>query len=190
MRTILLAASFTLFATAAAAQAPAPATPTPDAVAQVYRCAETTDDAQRLACYDAAVGRLRTAQQTGEVTVIDRASVAEVERDSFGFSLPSLSRLLPFGGRDAPQTSAQQSSGAAPQEIRPDEQEFSVQRVIDNGSGRNTFVMTNGQVWTQIEARRSRVRNGDAVTIRRAVLGSFVLVPQRGGEALRVHRQE
>jgi len=187
VRTILLAAGFALVAAAAFAQTPA--APTPDAVSQVYRCAEVTDDAQRLACYDSAVGRLRTAQQSGDVTVIDRAGVAEVERDSFGFSLPSLARLLPFGGRDAPQ-GAQQPGAAAPEPIRPDEQEFSVERVIDNGSGRNTFVMTNGQIWTQTEARRSRVRNGDTVTIRRAALGSFVLIPQRGGEALRVRRQE
>lgn len=180
MRTILLAAAFAAAAiTAAVAQTPAPTAPTPDAVQQVYRCADTTDDAQRLACYDAAVGQLRSAQQTGELAVIDRAGAAVVDRESFGFSLPNLARLLPFGG-DRDESSAEQ----------PQEQTFTIERIVE-GRERNTFVMSNGQIWVQSETRSARhVRVGHHVTIRRAAMGSFMLVPERGGAGLRVRRQE
>ncbi len=178
MRTILLAAGFALFAAAAAAQTPAPAAPTPDAVAQVYRCAETAGDAPRLACYDAAVGRLRTAQQSGEVAVIDRAGAAVVERESFGFALPNLSRFLPFGGGD---NRAEDN----------DQQAFTVERIVEGNTGRVSFIMTNGQIWAQSETRSARhVRVGHHVTIRRAAMSSFMLVPERGGAGLRVRRQE
>jgi hypothetical protein len=56
---------------------------------QVYACAEKTPDAVRLACYDQAVSALRTAQAQGEVTAIDKGQARQIERESFGFNLPS-----------------------------------------------------------------------------------------------------
>ena len=65
----------------------------------VYACAGIGTDAERLACYDAAVGRLKAAEDAGEVTTITRSEVEKVKRDSFGFSIPSLPSLaLKKGG--------------------------------------------------------------------------------------------
>lgn len=65
----------------------------------IYACAETEDAAERLACYDAAVGTLQQAEARGEVTTISRSEVEAVERDAFGFNLPTLPRLKGlFGG--------------------------------------------------------------------------------------------
>ena len=66
----------------------------------IYACATIQDSAQRLACYDTAVGGLRAAQASGDVVAIDRDDLEEVQRDGFGFELPSLRRLRGlFGGK-------------------------------------------------------------------------------------------
>lgn len=149
--------------------------PTPQAITDVYACAQIQDDAQRLQCYDGAVGRLRQAESQGQVVAVDRSQAAEIERDSFGFHLPSLSRLLPnLEGGD--------------REI--DNVQMTVASVSANPLGYHTFVMQNGQVWVQVEPDSARnVRAGDTVTIQRAALGSFRLISSRGGAGHRVRRQ-
>jgi hypothetical protein len=173
MRTLLVTAvAFGALATVAHAQTPAP---TPQALTDVYSCAQIQDDAQRLQCYDGAVGRLRQAETQGQVVAVDRARAQEIERDSFGFHLPSLSRLLPNieGGQDV-----------------IDNIEMTVARVRVSPTGYHTFEMENGQTWTQVEPENARnVRAGDVVTIRRAALGSFRLISSRGGAGHRVRRQ-
>jgi len=155
----------------ALAQTPAP---TPQVLTDVYACAQIQDDAQRLACYDGAVGRLRQAETQGQVVAVDREQAREIERDSFGFHLPSLSRLLPnLEGSD--------------REI--DDVQMTVASVRVSPTGYHTFEMDNGQIWTQVEPQGARnVRAGDVVTIQRAALGSFRLISSRGGAGHRVRR--
>ncbi len=148
-------------------------TPATTPLSQIYACADQTDDAARLQCYDQAAAQLRAAEQTGQVLAVDREQVAALERESFGFQLPSLSSMLPnFNG--------------APQQI--ERVETQVERVLSLADGRHTFVLANGQSWTQIEPRSvSNVRAGDSIAIRRAALGSFMLSPEHGA-AHRVRR--
>ncbi len=162
---------------AGAEAASAQPAPTPEALANVYACAQTQADAARLACYDEAVGRLRQAETQGQIVAVDRAQVASIERESFGFTLPSLASLIPrFGGGEA--------------QAGPDGIEMEVARIIERPTGRLSFVMADGQIWTQVEAQRARnVRAGDTVTVRRAALGSFVLLPPSGAAAQRVRRE-
>jgi hypothetical protein len=150
-------------------------TATPQALTDVYACAQVQDDAQRLQCYDGAVGRLRQAESTGQVVAVDSAQAREIERDSFGFHLPSLSRLLPnLDGGNREIESVQ----------------MTVVGVQANPLGYHTFEMENGQLWKQLEPQRARnVRPGDVVTIERAALGSFRLVSSRGGAGHRVRRE-
>jgi hypothetical protein len=147
----------------------------PQAMTDVYACAQIQDDAQRLACFDRTVGALQQAQTQGQVVAVDRAQAAEIERDSFGFNLPSLGRLLPdLDGGD--------------NEI--DDIQMTVARVSERNYGYHAFVMEDGQVWVQIEPDNARnVRAGDVVTIRRASLGSYRLVSPRGGQGHRVRRE-
>ena len=165
---------FALFAPVAAAQTP----PRPGAgvLDQVYACAAVSVEAERLACYDQAVGRLRQAQTSGEVVAVDRAQAEEIERDAFGFSLPSLPRL--FGReRDAEPTFS--------------ELQLEIARVEHRTNQPARFTMSNGQVWTQIGTEGVRhVRTGGAVRIRRAALGSFLMSVEAGGAAIRVRRTQ
>jgi hypothetical protein len=147
--------------------------PTPEALSGVYACAGIQTDAERLACYDAAVGRMRQAETEGQFVAVERAQVETMRRESFGFSLPSVGNL--FGGRGGDELTRV---------------ELEIARVIGLADGRHIFVMTDGQRWVQIEPRRtSNVRPGDTVTVRRAALGSFMLVSERGGAAHRVRRE-
>jgi len=51
--------------------------------------------------------------------------------------------------------------------------------------------MSNGQVWVQIDDENARnAREGGAVTIRRASMGSYLMSVEAGGPAIRVRRQE
>lgn len=184
MRTVsfVAAASALLFASPAAAQTP-PSPPTAGVVDQVLNCASVTADAERLACYDAAVGRMRTAQQSGDLAVIDRAGAAVVQRESFGFSLPNLARILPFGRGDGDRPSAE------PERIA--EQTFVLARISQRTSTQRVFFTENGQTWVQIDQENTRlIRQGDTVTIRRGAVGSYLLIGARGGPAIRVRREE
>jgi hypothetical protein len=173
MRTFLITAvAVAALAPTALAQTPAA---TPQALTDVYACAQVQDDAQRLQCYDGAVGRLRQAETQGQVVAVDRAQAQELERDSFGFHLPSLSRLVPnLEGGD--------------REI--DDVQMTVTRIRVSPHGYHTWEMENGQIWEQIEPEAARnVRVGDTVTIERAALGSFRLISSRGGAGHRVRRR-
>ncbi len=151
-------------------------TATPAALERVYACAATASEAERLACYDSAVAALRGAQSSGEVVAIDRGNVERLQRDSFGFNVPSIANLLPRIGHDD-------------NVVR--RVEMTVTRVSVGPSGRSTFYMSDGSVWTQVNADRVRnVRQGDTVTVERASLGSFLLSSPRGGMGHRIRRAE
>lgn len=63
-----------------------------DPIDAILVCQRIADEASRLACFDAAAGRLSEERQNGLVGIY-REDVEAVERDSFGFDLPSMPRL-------------------------------------------------------------------------------------------------
>ncbi len=171
----LVAALLFLPVTAAQAQTPAPDVQ-PESLTRVYACSQISDDAQRLQCFDTAVSQLRQADAQGEFTAVDRRRVEEIRRESFGFSLPSVASLIPrIGGGE-----------------RAEEQEsiqVRIAQITTRADGYRIFIMEDGQRWRQLERRHLTFRVGDQVTIRRASLGSFMLVPEGNGGAHRVHRE-
>jgi hypothetical protein len=53
-------------------------------------CRSLAESSARLACFDAAAARLLSAEQSGEVVVVDRTQARAARRQAFGFSMPSL----------------------------------------------------------------------------------------------------
>lgn len=158
-----------LFALALVQFAPAAAQERAGLREGIIACRSVAQPEQRLACYDALPAG---ARDEASVT-IDRRSVEALERDGFGFNLPSLAGLFPSLGSE-----------------RLSNVELTIDRVIDRGDGAHVFIMTNGQRWRQIEALpATNVRAGDVVRVRRGALGSFVLVSSRGGAPHRVLRE-
>lgn len=179
MRFLLLAVSAFMFAPpvwAAEPVAPEPVAP----VSDVYACASIATDAERLACYDTAVGRLKAAEQAGEVTIVDPVKVRQLEKEAFGFSIPSLPRLaLPKLGDPT----------ALGDEPGVEEMTFTIERV--RPGDKSAFVMTNGQVWKNIDtAKAMQFKAGKTVLIRRASMGSFLMKLDGGTTSIRVKREE
>jgi hypothetical protein len=50
-----------------------------------------------------------------------------------------------------------------------------VTQVVDDGLGHATLVLDNGQTWTVMDTG-ARLAVGDVVSIRRAALGSFLMM--------------
>lgn len=184
MRRFTLASATTLLVFALAGPASAqPAPPqAPEVVAKVYACAEIADPAARLACFDAAVGAMKSAQTQGQFAAVDAAGVRQIEREAFGFSLPSLPRL------GLPGFSLRRDDDAGAE--RTAEMGMTIART-GRFDGRPSFVMDNGQVWVTIGSETNRLaRAGGKVTIKRASMGSYLMSVDAGGTSLRVRRAE
>ena len=188
MRIVLASLAFIVLAGPVAAQQQTqPANP--GVLDQVYSCRNIADEAQRLACYDGAVGRLQEAQNTGNLVAVDRGQAQEMDREAFGFSLPSLSRIFGGGGGGGGANSS--ASASTPQFERVDNIQMEVASVTHRRNLPAVFRMTNGQVWIQIDDEVARnVREGGQVTIQRASMGSYLMRVEAGGPAIRVRRQQ
>ena len=144
---------------------------------RLVACRNVADNAARLACYDSATAAVDTAQQQGELVVIDRAAVNETRRELFGFDLPTLPRLFANGG----------GNGAA---AELNSIETTLESASRNGEGRWVFRLADGGVWRQIDSEPVRFQNraGQEVHVRKASLGSFMMTIG-GSRAVRVRRQ-
>ncbi len=171
----LLLVLFLAFAAPPAYAQDAAPTTSESVLSELYGCLDVADDAQRLACSDGAIARLRRAENEGHIVAFNRQQVTTIERESFGFTLPNLGAMIwgrGEGGRE-----------------QVEDIELEVARVEER-TGRLSYVMSNGQTWVQVEALQTRnVRAGDTVTVRRGALGTFLLISERGGQAQRVRRQ-
>jgi len=138
----------------------------------VYACTSVAEDADRLACYDAAVGRLQEAEAAGDVTTVTRKEVEQVRQDSFGFSIPSLPSLM-IGKAGADENS-------------PNEVTLPV-KAIGYTQGNLVVTLENGQVWRQTDSKRVRNRDQSEARIYEAAFGSYKMKLD-GGLAFRVER--
>jgi len=176
MRAIFAAPAFLLLTPIAFADDAA--TASTDAV---YACASLSADAERLACYDDAVRRLKDAEEAGEVTTVTRTEVEQVQKEAFGFSLPSLPKLaMPRFGNG----SGEANDGTL------DSLTIAVTSIKSRKIGGITVTLENGQVWQQTDTRKvsySKRRGVKEATVKRASFGSF-MIKLDGGVAFRAKR--
>ncbi len=159
-------------ALSAAAAAPKPAPTNAPVVQAVVDCRKIEDGAQRLACYDAAVEALTSAQRSGDLVTLDRKQRQAVRKQAFGFTLPTLA-MFDTGEKEVDridETLASASEGA---------------------EGKWIFRMQDGAVWRQIddEFLSRRPHPGSTIVIRKAMLGSYMLSVD-GQPGVRAHRDE
>lgn len=140
---------------------------------QLAACRAITDGAARLNCYDAAAAAVDSAQRQGELVVIDRAQAEGTRRQLFGFDAAALPRL--FGGGEAADIQAIETT---------------LESATQGYDGRWVFRLADGGVWRQVDTERVRFQNrpGQAVGVRKAALGSF-LMTVGDSRAVRVRRQ-
>ncbi len=148
----------------------------------VYACASISEDSARLACFDAAVAELRSKEQSGQIQTIDVAQIKEIEKEAFGFSMPSLPALF---------NRSSSSAKSAPQAESIEEISASVKSArIQGVTGRAIVVLENGQTWEQIDTTKlnaMNLRKAKEATVRKAALGSFMMKVD-GNKAFRVKR--
>lgn len=147
-----------LFALPASAQQAPPPSPLIGALAA---CRGLTDDAARLACYDKASEALTGAAARGDIAVVDRDQVRKVRRSLFGFAVPK----FPFFDR-------KDDKDDEPKEITTTVQGFG-----GAGNGRFRVVLADSYgTWETTESAPLRdPKNGDKVTIKSGVMGSYFM---------------
>jgi hypothetical protein len=183
----VFAAAVIALPVAVAAQDPAPAAlqaaadRAPDQLDAVIRCRAIADGAERLRCFDAAVGRLADATERHDIVVVDRAQVRETRRRLFGFSLP---RIRLFGGGGDHDDNAGEAEEV--RELR------GVVASATSGRGRSArwvITLEDGGTWTQVDDRPLAIwpERGTAVVIRRGIVGNYMM-EVAGQPAIRVRR--
>ena len=189
-----IAISLALFAAGTAARAADPR----------HYCADITDDASRLACYDQAFGSPAKSGAPGAASaqpspVAGNGVVAPPSSPSAASSAPGAAVATSAAVASASPTTAAPVAVApeytplekfgfhgdppqpksAPQRAVPAELN-SITSVIESVAkrplGQLSVTLENGQVWTQTEAEAVRLKAGDTVTIKKASLGSYKLV--------------
>lgn len=147
----------------------------------IYACASIAENAARLACFDEAVGTLRTKEEAGLVQTIDVGQIETIEKEAFGFSMPSLPGLF------SRSSSSEKKVGR--EEI--DEITVAVKSArIQGVTGRAIVTLENDQTWEQIDTTRilaTSLRKAKVVRVRKAAMGSFMMTLD-GGRSFRVKR--
>lgn len=157
-----------LLALAAAAPALAAEPPAPGLTAgaraaafdALLACRTVADGAGRLACYDAAAGKMGEAEKSGDIVVVDRAQAEATRREAFGFNIPALS-IFDRGDRSQPLDAM--SAVVAQARQGPD--------------GKWLVELEGGAAWQQTDANflSKKPKPGSKAEIRKAPVGGFYL---------------
>lgn len=142
------------------------------------RCAALDDDRARLACYDSIFGRpaapapvdapagaapAAAGAVAGTVAAAPAAATATNPEADFGLTEAAKRAREPEESR----------------ERFPESISGTVAKVARQPAGELVLTLENGQVWTQVQVdARARVAVGDTVTIKKAALGSHLLVTE------------
>ncbi|RPF71592.1 hypothetical protein [Aurantiacibacter spongiae] len=126
------------------------------------RCAAMADDVQRLACFDATYARNRAEVAEAQERAAERA------REEFGF-------------RPSEDTSRAKEEAAVT---------ATVAEVLTDSRRNNVIVLSNGQLWREINGStmRNRVRDGWVATITRHWSGAYEMRFDGRSGYLRVSR--
>lgn len=132
-----------------------------DYLDQLRACQQITDTAQRLACYDTKVAAMISANEAGDVRIVDREDVRRTRRQLFGFKVPDLD-ILEGDEKDRDTTDLFETGITSARQIKP-------------GSWR--FTTKEGAVWEINNAPRrlSEINPGDTAVFKKAALGTYFI---------------
>lgn len=139
--------------------------PTPDYMGDLKACRAITDDRERLACYDAKIGSMVTANDAGDVRIVDREDVRRTKRQLFGFSVPNVGVLA---GDDKDEDG--DGNGGKDELFSTS---IASARALPNGGWR--FTTAEGAIWeiNNPPRRLAPIKPGDAVEFKKASLGYY-----------------
>ena len=165
-----------------------------DQVTKLYKCRAIGDDQKRLICYDKAALELETASQKGEIITITKKEVETMEKESFGFNLPSLPKLSAIFG-----TSKSKDKSAIEKKLKKKTKALENKSLIAPiqsvriYNGRHTrFYLKNGQIWEQISGTKLNLRirkdRPASVHIFKGAMGGYRLRVNNKGKMIKVRR--
>jgi hypothetical protein len=157
----VLASGLACAVAAAAAQAAAPVVrDVAPALKALLDCRGIAEADRRLACYDAAVDSITTAEKKGDVIIVDRQQAQAARRQAFGLDLSALSI---FDRDDKPE--------------QVDRIAGEVTKAVRGSDGRWILTLADGAVWRQADDRDlpSPPKPGSKVEIRKAAVGSYLM---------------
>jgi hypothetical protein len=155
----------------AAAAFPAPAIGAEDApkdsayIVALKACQKTADDAARLACFDRAVASVISANDEGDLRVVDREAVRQTRRKLFGFSLPDFGI---FGGHDDKDEQEAQEAQIL---------QTTIARVRPTDTAGWVITTAEGAVWQMdnVPARLLTPKVGQQLEIRAGALSAYFI---------------
>lgn len=155
-----------LLSVAVLGAAPAAAQTMPELLA----CARIARDADRLACFDAAVAKSSAeARRISEARAAESARIAKEEAAAAAAAAAATAAAQQQAKREA-----FGKVGPDPDDVQ--EVETQLSEVLTNASGLGVFVLANGQMWRQVDTvALPRWKEGDAVKLTRGSLGGFRL---------------
>ena len=144
-----------------------PALPAPGSTAaDLARCVKIVAEQARLACYDALAGRTADPAAALAATGIDAIS----QTPATAPAPVNTADPANFGLTEAQLHSTPQGPASIKAQVA---------KIIEGrpGGSRGSIVLDNGQTWNFIDPEQDRhLRPGDPVTIKRAALGSFMMM--------------
>jgi hypothetical protein len=146
-------------------------------------CVGIEDAQERLACYDRAYGRNVVSKTTATAAPAAAATAARAAPAPAAPKDPVAEFGLTEAAKQAKDPAKAAAAAAAPTSVTA-----KVISIRFKKYGEFVVTLDNGQVWEQNEPMPSAiVRVGDAVTVKKAVLGSYTLVTA-ARVATKVHR--
>jgi hypothetical protein len=161
--------------------AASPAVASAEATADIIACAAIARDAERLACYDAAVAdtspaaraaaeaRTRESARIAAADAAIAAAAAKARAEADAVAVAAAQREA-FGA---------EAVASRPDRFKPDagqlqQVETGITEMLTNVSGLGVFLLENGQLWRQADTvGLPNVRPGDRVRLSRASLGGY-----------------
>jgi len=169
-----------LFLTALVA-GPARADATRDALTEIAKCADIAVSSERLKCFDAAVPRAKSALAAPAEKPAEKSLL-----EWFGFARPQKKPVAK--PEDFGKPTPEPGPGEEITEITATALEFA-----KNPRGKSVFILDNGQVWRQLDADSTVVRDPAPgttmkVTIETGSLGSYNLTIEGRNGLIKVSR--
>lgn len=140
-------------------------------------CRPIEDVEERLKCYDDVVDSRHRAESSDRVAASPPPAPAEVQE------VPDAQSL--FGTNDAKARQIVETTLAIEQ---IEQIEAIVSDVRESAAEKLIVTLDNGQIWRQLDSKTLQLKSGEAVIIRKASLGSFLLEKATGSRSIRVKR--
>lgn len=153
--------------------------------ADLMTCITIARDADRLACYDAAVAQVspqakalseQRAKETAriaaeEAAAAEAAAKAKAEADA---AARAAQAKADFGSEGVASKKVSERSKPDPDEIT--KLDATLTEILTNREGKYVFLLDNGQLWKQVSTEAGlNIRAGDAVVLEKSTMGGYRL---------------